>query len=55
MSKNTKQQDVWMAKYRLAKKYKRTFGNLYIPYKYKMDNVAIGSWLSTQRNANKNK
>jgi hypothetical protein len=55
MSKNTKQQDVWMAKYRLAKKYKRTFGNLYIPYKYKMDNVAIGSWLSTQRNAYKNK
>ena len=44
---------LWMTKYNLAKTYYKKHGNLNIPRDYIVDGVKLGSWICTQRQANR--
>ncbi|MBQ9182123.1 MAG: helicase associated domain-containing protein [Bacilli bacterium] len=41
---------LWEEKYNLAKQYYEEHGNILIPNRYKINNINLGRWLSTQRN-----
>lgn len=43
----------WMKNYNLAKEYFKKYGNLNIPIDYTINGVNLGSWISTQRQANR--
>lgn len=45
----------WNEKYELAKEYYNKHRNLLIPHSYEINNIKIGQWISTQRQAYKHK
>jgi len=45
------QQTNWKMKYMLAKQYFKKYGDLLIPSSYSINNINIGRWISTQRQA----
>ena len=42
---------LWEEKYELAKNYYKEYGNLLIPPKYEINNIKLGQWIITQRQA----
>lgn len=55
MSNVEQKQISWFDYYMLCKDYYNTFGNLNIPYKYKVKSVNLGFWLYRQRKKYKEK